>query len=147
VRLPRAAATALSEPPPPPSIPPTTIVKRVLIVDDNEDATSMISALLKQSGHDTRVASNGPHALEIAHEFEPNIVFLDIGLPGLDGFQVARRLRKIPACERIPIVAVTGYSRESDRQRAFRSGFTEHFAKPIDPHALVRAVEMAPAPT
>ena len=106
----------------------------------------MISTLLARSGHETRVAADGAHALEIAHEFHPNIVFLDIGLPGLDGFQVARRLRKIPACQEIPIIAVTGYSRESDRQRAFQSGFSEHFAKPIDLEALVRAVEMAPAP-
>ncbi len=146
VCLPRAAAGALSEPPPPPPLPQPAIGKRVLIVDDNDDATAMMSTLLQGSGHETRVAADGVRALEIAHEFQPNIVFLDIGLPGLDGFQVARRLRKIAACEEIPIVAVTGYSRESDRQRAFQSGFSEHFAKPIDARALVRAVEMAPAP-
>jgi PAS domain S-box-containing protein len=118
--------------------------KRVLIVDDNEDATEMLSALLQGRGHETRVALDGLHALEIAHDFRPNIVFLDIGLPKLDGFQVVRRMRKIPACARIPIIAVTGYARDSDRQRALQAGFSDHLVKPVDLAQLELAVEMAP---
>jgi CheY-like chemotaxis protein len=121
VRLPRAESTvAAFEPPPPP--PRGINAKRVVIVDDDEDASSMMSGLLERAGHETPMACDGLHALEIAHEFQPDIVRFDIGLPGLDGLQVARRLRKIRGCEAIPIVAVTGYVLESDRQRAFQSG-------------------------
>jgi PAS domain S-box-containing protein len=145
VRLPRVEGEAISQAPPASSMPPPDVVpKRVLVVDDNEDASAMLSALLAAFGHETRVAVDGLHALEIAHEFEPDIVLLDIGLPGLDGFHVARRLRKIPGCEQIPIVAITGYAAESDRERALRSGFSDHMAKPVDLDALKRAVEMAP---
>jgi PAS domain S-box-containing protein len=144
VRLPRAQTGTFSVPPPPAPVRAQRDVRRVLVVDDNEDAVTTMSALLERCGHETRVATDGLHAIEIAHEFEPDIVLLDIGLPGLDGFQVARRLRQIPACEGIPIVAVTGYAREWDRQQALQAGFSDHFAKPIDPKTLERVVEMAP---
>ncbi len=146
VRLPRAQrAKLMSAPPALAPAPAPGHVKRVLVVDDNEDAVEMMRALLELRGHETRIATDGLLAIEIAHEFQPDIVLLDIGLPGLDGFQVARRLRHIPACREIPIVAVTGYARDWDRQQAFQAGFSEHFAKPIDPKALERVVEMAPA--
>jgi PAS domain S-box-containing protein len=144
VRLPRAQTGTFSVPPPPAPVRAQRDVKRVLVVDDNEDAVTTMSALLERCGHETRIATDGLHAIEIAHEFEPDIVLLDIGLPGLDGFQVARRLRQIPACEEIPIVAVTGYARAWDRQQALQAGFSDHFAKPIDPKTLERVVEMAP---
>ena len=143
VRLTQVDA-AVASPPSPSTVRPGAMAKRVLIVDDNEDATEMMSALVRRFGHETRVAFEGVHALELAHEFRPNIVFLDIGLPGLSGFEVARRLRQIPECADIPIVAVTGYTRTSDRDQAFRSGFSEHFAKPIDPKLVQRAVDTAP---
>jgi CheY-like chemotaxis protein len=145
VRLPLGASTTCSTLPPAPSVRPGVAPKRVLIVDDNQDATEMMSALLEGYGHQTRVAYDGPHALELAHEFEPHIVFLDIGLPELDGFQVARRMRKIPACAEIPIIALTGYALESDRQRALQSGFSAHLAKPADLARIEHEVEMAPA--
>lgn len=113
-------------------------------IDDNEDAHAMVSALLAAVGHDTRVAVDGPHALEIAREFQPHIVLLDIGLPGLDGFHVAQRLRQITTCQQIPIIAITGYAAESDRERALRSGFSDYLAKPVDFDAVKRAVEIAP---
>lgn len=144
VRLPSVVRESPSVPAPISQVRSTGPAKRVLIVDDNEDATEMLSALLQRRGHETRVALDGLHALEIAHDFRPNIVFLDIGLPRLDGFQVARRMRKIPACAAIPIVAVTGYARDSDRQRALQSGFSDHLVKPVDLAQLELAVEMAP---
>jgi PAS domain S-box-containing protein len=144
VRLPSVVRESQSVLSPPSRVRSSGPAKRVLIVDDNEDATEMLSALLQGRGHETRVALDGLHALEIAHDFRPNIVFLDIGLPRLDGFQVARRMRKIPACAAIPIVAVTGYARDSDRQRALQSGFSDHLVKPVDLAQLELAVEMAP---
>lgn len=129
------------------TIRPGVLAKRVLIIDDNEDATEMMSCLVRRFGHETRVAYDGLHGLEIAHEFRPNIVFLDIGLPGLSGFEVARRMRRIPELADIPIVAVTGYTRPSDREQALRSGFSDHFAKPIDVGLVQRAVDTAPCDT
>jgi two-component system CheB/CheR fusion protein len=114
----------------------------VLLVDDNEDAVETMSFLLGELGHETRFALDGPEALRIVQEFKPDIVFLDIGLPDMDGFEVARRMRKMPECSEIPIIAVSGYARDSDRQRALAAGFTGHLAKPVNLERIERVVEM-----
>jgi PAS domain S-box-containing protein len=145
VRLPRGAAVAISDRPVVPA--PATSADRppahrhVLIVDDNADSCEMMQRLLRRLGHETRIALDGPRALELAEEAAPDIVFLDIGLPGMDGFEVVRLLRKIPSCARIPIMALSGYASDIDRRRALEAGFTEHFAKPVDLEVLARVVE------
>ena len=140
VRLPRCVGS-VGPRPSAPLIHRAPVQRRVLVVDDNEDSNSMLSALLEQLGHEVRTAGEGLHALEIAHEFQPQVVFLDLGLPGVSGYEVARRLRQTPTCATIPIYAVSGYARDKDRLEAMSAGFTEHFAKPIDLTKLEHLVE------
>ncbi|MES2920570.1 MAG: PAS domain S-box protein [Verrucomicrobiota bacterium] len=105
---------------------------RMLIVDDNKDAAESMAMLQKLQGHDTRTAYSGPEALAIAAEFLPQVVILDIGLPGMDGYEVARRLREIPSLQDAFLVALSGYSTEADRKQSNAAGFNEHLAKPAD---------------
>lgn len=105
---------------------------RMLIVDDNRDSAESMGMLQELSGHETRVAHNGSDALVIASSFRPQVVLLDIGLPGMDGYEVARRLRAMPALEDTFLIALTGYGTEDDRTRALDSGFNEHLVKPAD---------------
>jgi PAS domain S-box-containing protein len=105
---------------------------RILVVDDNEDSANMLAMLLERSGHTIRTAYTGPMALEIAAEFLPEVVLLDIGLPGINGYEVARRLRQIPHLDRIKLVAMTGYGQESDIRLAQEAGFDSHQVKPIN---------------
>jgi CheY-like chemotaxis protein len=112
--------------------------RRVLIVDDNVDAATTLHLLLRSLGHETAVAHNGMEALKVAAEFHPEIVLLDIGMPGIDGYEVARRLRSIK--EHLKIVAVTGWGQEADRQRSREAGFDLHLVKPVEPEDLARAL-------
>ena len=105
---------------------------RVLVVDDNKDAAEILAMLLEASGHDVRVAHDGPTALEAAIDYQPDAVLLDIGLPGLDGFEVAKRIRQQTTLENIVLVALTGYGRETDRLRSQEAGFDHHLVKPAD---------------
>lgn len=105
---------------------------RVLVVDDNLDAVELFGLLLEASGHEVRSAYNGPTALEVACEFRPQVVLLDIGLPGLDGYEVARRLRQNSDLKGIVLVAMTGYGREIDKLRSQEAGFNHHLVKPAD---------------
>jgi PAS domain S-box-containing protein len=120
--------------------------RRVLLVDDNPDSSEMLEAFLIALGHETRIALDGEEALKLAAEIEPQIVVLDIGLPGMDGFEVARRLRQIAACSTIPIIALSGYATEEDRRKSAEAGFTAHFAKPVDLSLLERIVESPDRP-
>lgn len=110
--------------------------RRILVVDDNVDAASTTSALLKSWGHDVQVAFNGPIALEAVRLYRPEIIFLDIGLPGMSGYEVASHLRAQPETREIVIAALTGYGQEADRQRAFASGCDYHLTKPPNPGIL-----------
>ena len=105
---------------------------RVLVVDDLPDARASLRLLLGLWGHEIREAADGPSALREAADFRPDVVLLDIGLPGLNGFEVARRLRQQPALRKAVLVAMTGYGRESDRQRSQEAGFDHHLVKPGD---------------
>jgi DNA-binding response OmpR family regulator len=87
---------------------------------------------LKLSGHEVHVASDGESALEAAGKFQPEIILLDVGLPGMHGYQVAERLRSLPENQNVIIVALTGYGQERDRIRAMEAGFDYHFVKPVD---------------
>jgi two-component system CheB/CheR fusion protein len=110
--------------------------RRVLVVDDNVDAALTISALLKAWGHEVQTAFNGPSALEMVNSFQPEVILLDLGLPGMSGYDVARRLRAAPFSEGLVIAAVTGYGQEEDRRRSFEAGFDYHVTKPPDPGIL-----------
>jgi CheY-like chemotaxis protein len=106
--------------------------RRILIVDDNADSTRSMAILQKRRGHDTRTAFNGPDALALAAEFRPEVVLLDIGLPGMDGFEVACRLRGMPALAGVFLVAMTGYASDEDRGTAKAAGFDQYMVKPVD---------------
>ncbi len=106
--------------------------RRVLVVDDNRDAAESLTMLLRAAGHEVQTAHSGPAALEAARAFRPEAVLLDIGLPGLDGYEVARRLRGEAGCGGALLVAVTGYGQDEDRRRAREAGFDHHLVKPAD---------------
>jgi CheY-like chemotaxis protein len=113
----------------------------VLVVDDNSDGAEMLSVCLRELGHDVRIAFDGTEALELVRGFSPALVFLDIGLPGLSGYEVIERIHQIPNCARVPVVAVTGYAQESDRVRTLKAGFAAHMAKPINVSLLGSIVD------
>ncbi len=105
---------------------------RVLVVDDNVDAATTLAEAVRFDGHEVRVAHDGPSALREARDFSPEVVLLDIGLPGMDGYEVVRRLRELPQARDAHVVALTGFGQQSDRQRALAAGFDEHLVKPVD---------------
>jgi len=130
VRLPRAANAVASAPAEAARRDDTAY--RVLIVDDYADAAISMAALLKVDGQDVRVAHDGPAALEMARDFKPRIVLLDIGLPGMNGFEVARALRAEPATRDCLLVAVSGYGQAEDQRQSQEAGFDRHLVKPVD---------------
>ncbi len=109
---------------------------RVLVVDDNVDSADSIAMLLQLSGHEVRVAYSGQTALETAIEYQPEIVLLDIGLPGMDGYEIARRLRGHAQLKEVKLIAVTGYGQEADRLQSQEAGFDYHLVKPVDAQKL-----------
>jgi CheY-like chemotaxis protein len=112
---------------------------RVLLVDDNVDSTEPLSLLLQAKGHDTRVAVEGEEALALALEFQPNCVVLDLGLPGIDGYEVARRLRERHGGA-LTLVALTGWAGKEVRLKAAEAGFDYHLVKPVNWEELERIV-------
>ena len=134
VRLPSLLACAA---PPAPLVPlasaPVGTLKRpcrVLVVDDNLDAAETLGMLLEFSGYEVRTVHDGLSAVDMALAWHPDAVLLDIGLPGLSGYEVARRIRLQPALEGMVLVALTGYSQETDREFSREAGFDHHLAKP-----------------
>lgn len=117
--------------------------KRILIVDDNADAAESLAVLLGLQGHETRVALSGHEALQHAQAFRPDIALLDLGLPTMDGYELATRLRALPQLRGIRLVALTGYGRSEDRERTQAAGFDDHLVKPVDLGALTRALNPA----
>jgi len=109
-----------------------TVSRKVLLVDDNADAIAVIAAFLRRSGHEVHEANDGLTAIDIARRVRPDYVFLDLGLPGLDGLGVARTLRSDPQLRGMRIVAVTGSGREDDRQASLDAGCDQHLLKPLD---------------
>jgi CheY-like chemotaxis protein len=112
---------------------------RVLVVDDNRDAALMLAEAMDSFGYEARVACDGPSALENAARFNPHAVLLDLGLPVMDGYEVADRLRA--AGVSVPLIAVTGYGQETDRTRSETAGFVAHFVKPVDLDELRHSLE------
>jgi signal transduction histidine kinase len=110
--------------------------RKILVVDDNRDAAEALAIALETQGHQVKTAFDGIAALQAVPEFRADIVLLDIGLPVMDGYEVAQKLRLMPGGDRLRIVAVSGYGQESDRERSKRAGFDMHVVKPIDLNAL-----------
>lgn len=110
--------------------------RRVLIVDDNADAAELLEMLVRSWGHEAAVANEGASALDMAQGAGFDVVLLDIGLPGIDGYEVARRLRVHPGGEELFIVALTGFDRDADREEARAAGFDTLVIKPVEPEQL-----------
>jgi CheY-like chemotaxis protein len=111
---------------------------RILVVDDNQDAAESLATLLALKGHDVRTAFDGPGALGAAEEFRPGVLLLDIGLPGMSGYEVAKKLREQARFQDVILIAVTGWGQDKDRRRSQEAGFRHHLVKPIDPAELER---------
>ena len=134
VSLPRVAAVAASAPAADEGSPARN-GRKVLVVDDNADAADTLAQLLDLLGHEAATAADGASALARFEEFQPEIVLLDIGLPDLDGYEVARRMRS-RAGEEVQLVALTGFGQSEDKRRAAEAGFDQHWTKPVDPARL-----------
>jgi CheY-like chemotaxis protein len=117
---------------------PGKLGRRILIVDDNRDAATSLGMLLELSGYKIETAYDGLGAIDAAARYQPHVVLLDIGLPGLDGYEVARRMRSEPWGTQVTLVAVTGWGQAEDRERAKDAGFDAHLLKPVDHDALVK---------
>jgi signal transduction histidine kinase/ActR/RegA family two-component response regulator len=115
--------------------------RRILVVDDNEDALEMLKEMLWNAGHDVRVATSGPSALEMVKEFRPEIAILDIGLPAMDGYELATRLRAALGVHTPRLMALSGYGQESDRARSQAAGFSLHLVKPLEATVLLDTIE------
>jgi PAS domain S-box-containing protein len=109
---------------------------RVLVVDDNQDAANTLALLLQLAGQDVQTVYDGPSALSVAKAFRPSLVFLDIGMPGMDGYEVARQLRQDAQCREVVLVALTGWGQQEDRRRSSEAGFDHHLVKPVEPDAV-----------
>ena len=120
--------------------------RRVLIVDDNRDLAATAAALLSASGHDVRTIYDGVSAVATAIEFHPDVVLLDIGLPGMSGYEVARQLRASEQRRSMLLIALTGYGQDADRQRTREAGFDHHLVKPLEPATLEKIVESISVP-
>ncbi len=122
----------------PASSPPR---RRILIVDDNRDALESLARLLQLAGHEIHQASDGYQALAVAGEKRPNLMMVDIGMPGMDGYEVARRIRGEDWGHTVMLVAVTGWGQDSDRRRSREAGFDSHWVKPLDAQKLAALLD------
>jgi CheY-like chemotaxis protein len=146
VRLPLAARGA--------SLPPdgkmhrrdAVAPRRILVVDDNRDAADTLAMLLKFLGAEVCTAHEGITALEMLKAFRPSVVLLDLGMPGMDGFEVARRVRQEPAGREMTLIALSGWSQEEDRRRSQEAGIDHHLVKPVDIDALQALLMSLPRP-
>ena len=139
VRLPLLVEKPKALPPEPdteigPTLP--TPRRRILVVDDNQDSAQSLALLLEILGNEVRSVHDGPTALKVADEWVPDMVLLDIGMPGMDGYEVARRMRALPVLKRVRLVAQTGWGQEEDRQHSQDAGFDHHLVKPVEVTAL-----------
>lgn len=112
-----------------------------LVVDDVDDVTEMLSVLMTHAGYRVSTASNAKQAIALASENQFDVVISDIGMPEMNGYELAKAIRLLPGYETVPLVAVTGYSMFDDRNRSLTAGFTEHVTKPIDPRAFLELIE------
>ena len=141
IRLPLATLRAA----PPPAVPGLTgaaaqSLHRVLIVEDNLDSAEAMQMLLSGMGHEVVVANDGRAAPDVARAFQPDVILLDIGLPGIDGYELAKLLRAMPETRAARLIAVSGYGQQKDRARSLSAGFDLHLVKPVDPARLNEAI-------
>jgi CheY-like chemotaxis protein len=122
--------------------PTSRVGHRLLVVDDNQDAANSLAMLLRLRGHEVRVVYSGVAAVEIAKEYLPSAVFLDIGMPRMDGYEVARRMRQQPGLEKVMLAALTGWGQQEDRRRTAEAGFDHHLVKPLDLDELERLLAL-----
>ncbi len=130
-----------------PSIPHEKVAAaglRILIVDDNEDAASSLAMVLELADHQVETAFNGMSGLLLAASFKPDVVILDIGLPDINGYEVARQLRRSPWGQSVLLLALTGWGQQQDKQDAASAGFDHHFTKPVDFDGLLALLSPAP---
>jgi CheY-like chemotaxis protein len=135
VRLPALAASS-----PDPAASPAGVTarraRRILLVEDNADAREALALLLESWGHRVEQAADGPAGLELARADPPDVALIDVGLPGIDGYTLAREIRAEPRCDGVRLIALTGYSRARDRERGLDAGFDAYMVKPVDPEEL-----------
>jgi CheY-like chemotaxis protein len=141
IRLPRTAAPERAAAD---CVAPTAPKRRILVVDDNSDVADSLAMLLRLEGHEVEVAYSAPGAFGAVQRMRPEVVFLDIGLPQMDGYEIARRLRADPAAKGVHLVALTGYGQERDRERAREAGFGAHLVKPADFEAVNQILTSLP---
>ena len=144
IRLPRSAQS-----PAPPTVTATSsppACQRIVLVEDNPDSREMLQAFLKLKGFQVEVASDGQQGLDAIIAERPDIALVDIGLPRLDGYELARQVRQRFSQAEVHLIALTGYAQTSDRETAFRAGFDEHLSKPIHPDELARVLATSRKP-
>jgi signal transduction histidine kinase/DNA-binding response OmpR family regulator len=141
VRLPRVFDPPAAPPEGP--VPERGARRRVLLVDDNDEAREILREVLALDGHVVDTAPDGPRALHLAASLHPDVIVVDIGLPGMDGYEVAQRVRAMPDARRARLVALTGYGQKRDRDRGYQAGFDEYLVKPVEPETLARAISAA----
>lgn len=115
--------------------------RSALVVDDVADVTEMLAVVLTHAGYSVVTAASAPAALKAAREHQFDVIISDIGMPEMNGYQLAREMRTMPGYETIPMVAVTGYSMFDDKERSTNAGFNAHMTKPIDPRALIELID------
>jgi signal transduction histidine kinase/ActR/RegA family two-component response regulator len=142
--LPLSTQTSASSRPAAGSEPAPSTRRRILVADDNRDAAESLAMLLEMAGHEVRVAHHGQAALSLAQVFRPDTALLDIGMPDMSGYEVARSLRREAWAENVQLIALTGWGQESDRRRALEAGFDHHLIKPVDPDQLAGLIANDP---
>jgi CheY-like chemotaxis protein len=136
VRLPRRTTRAPGVAPDRPATVPNTSRHRILIADDNRDSAETLAALLRMEGHEVTSVHDGPVALSAFSEIKPDVALLDIGMPGLTGYEVARKMRQSSTGASLTLIAITGWGQDVDKERAYAAGFDHHLTKPVDPQRL-----------
>jgi two-component system CheB/CheR fusion protein len=140
VRLPTVPARVSEAPPVAAARASAEVARRVLIVDDNIDNAESLAMVLRDGPHETKIANSGPVALEISAQFRPDAAIIDIGMPDMDGYEVARRLRRLNGSEKTRLIALSGYGDESARGRAWEAGFDEYLVKPVDTAKILELI-------
>jgi CheY-like chemotaxis protein len=142
IRLPRKPATEVSRTDLAANETSRPLVsRRVLIADDNRDSAETLAQLLRMEGHEVTIVHDGPGALAVFADVRPDIVLLDIGMPGLSGYEVAQRMRVSAPKPAVKLIAITGWGQENDKVRAFAAGFDHHLTKPVDPQHLLDLIQ------
>jgi CheY-like chemotaxis protein len=114
--------------------------RRILVVDDNRDSATSLALVLRMSGHTVEVAADGPGALQAVASFQPDLILLDIGLPGMNGYDTCRAIRAQPGAESVVIAAVTGWGQQEDHRKSREAGFDAHLVKPVEQEALLALI-------